>query len=121
MRRIIALFALVGLLVLAGCNPFLTKGYVMEKHDIPAHTYLQWHYVEHCITIGSGKNRTQSCYTTSYSTLEYIPEEWIITLNSCSPDTKKRDNCDENSVYVSRDTYRGLDIGQYADLTNVSL
>lgn len=39
MRRFISICGFLALaLALVACDPPLTKGYVLEKHDIPAHT-----------------------------------------------------------------------------------
>ena len=117
MKKFLGICSMLILLgLLAACGPGLTKGYVMGKHDVPAHTYTHWHHVSHCITI----KKKRHCTTSSYSTLDHVPEEWIITLSSCNPDTKRRDDCQQGSVHVSNETFDGLQIGEYVDLTNTS-
>ena len=118
MKKFIAIcFALILLCTLVACDPPLTKGYVLERHDIPAHTNVHWHHVNHCIKV----RKVRTCTTTSYSTLDHIPEKWVVTLSSCNPDTRNRDECQNGSEYVSRATYSELRVGEYVDLTNSSV
>lgn len=117
----LGLLALLCLSLMA-CNPFLTKGYVVEKNDVPAHSHVSWHYISHTLCSGSGKSKSCSSYTTSYSTDDWIPEEWYLTLSSCAPGKSHMpdgQDCDQGSIQVSQSQYRRIRIHQYVDLNEL--
>lgn len=104
------LLSLLATVLLAACDPPLTRGYVYDKQYQAAYSYYVPGYsTKSCSKVG----KSQSCYTYYHpGYMVYEPAEYYLKLTTCGS-LETTGQCKTGWVSVDEGTYDSTRIGSY--------